>query len=91
MTDFILALALVLMGMAGLAVGMARHYQRVWGGEPLPGALRRYRQTGWCLLLAGLLPCLTGWGVSMGIIVWTGLLTPALLIVAITLAAKEGG
>ena len=89
MTHLVLAMFLNFTGMACLAVGMERHYRRVWGGVPPRGALTCYRRRGWALLISALLPCLSGWGPSIGIVVWTGLLTVSLPAVAIPLATLQ--
>ncbi len=84
----LLALAIFLntSGMAALALGMERHHRAVFGVAPTPAGRRLWRTPGWLLLATGLLPCLAGWGVAIGIVLWTGLLTFALLAVAVALA-----
>ncbi len=92
MTFLALAILLNTSGMAALALGMARHHRAVLGIEPDASKRKFWRIPGWLLLAAGLIPCLAGWGVSIGIVVWTGLLTFALLAVAFALAGyrKQG-
>jgi len=86
MTSFVLTLYLNVIGMACLAVGMERHYRAVWGIPPSPEALSRCRRRGWMLLAAALLPSITTWGAGIGVVVWIGALTIALLAVALPLA-----
>ena len=86
MTFLALAILLNTSGMAALALGMERHHRAVFGVVPSLVIRRSWRIPGWLLLAAGLLPCLAGWGVSIGMVLWVGLLTFALLVVAVVLA-----
>ncbi|WP_083518365.1 MULTISPECIES: DUF3325 domain-containing protein [Dechloromonas] len=83
---FIVALLLIVAGMAGLALGMARHFQAVFRHPPAAGVLHWWRGAGWLLLGLALLPCVAGWGVAIGIVLWSGLLAAGVIAVALYLA-----
>lgn len=85
------ALALVVAGMACLAAGMARHDAVV--GKPQPGlaAMLYWRIAGWLLLPLALFPCIQGWGGPIGIVLWIGLLSVGVLVVAGVIAARRRG
>lgn len=83
---FIVALLLIVAGMAGLALGMARHFQEVFRHPPAAGVLHWWRGAGWLLLGLALLPCVAGWGVAIGIVLWSGLLAAGVIAVALYLA-----
>ena len=80
------ALILIVAGFASLALGMERHYRQVFAA-PL-GQRRRHvlRGAGWILLGLAVLPCCLGWGIAMGIVLWTGLLAAGVLLVALVLS-----
>ncbi len=82
-----LAFVSIIAGMAALAIGMAQHHRQVFGRPP--GALGRaaWRGAGWLLLALAMAPCWLGWGVSMGSVLWTGLLAGGVLVVAFALTA----
>lgn len=71
----LLALCLCYAGMAGLCLGMDRHYQQVWRRRPRPLTRRGLRGAGWLLLALALLPCLRVWGAGVGVVVWLGFLS----------------
>lgn len=83
---FIVALLLIVAGMAALALGMARHFQDVFRHPPSSGVLHWWRGAGWLLLGLALLPCVAGWGVVIGIVLWSGLLAAGVIAVALYLA-----
>lgn len=83
---FIVALLLIVGGMAGLALGLARHFQEVFGHPPLGRVLYGWRGAGYLLLMLALLPCIAGWGVAIGIVLWSGLLAAGVMLVALFLA-----
>lgn len=86
---FFLALLLVVAGLAGLALGMLRHFLAVFGHAPGPGVLHWWRGGGWLLLALAMFPCIAGWGVAMGIVLWCGLLALGVLGVAVLLAGRR--
>lgn len=80
---FVCALLSVVPGMACVALGMARH-----------SAARRAERTGrsatGCALLAfALLPCMHGWGPTIGFVLWVGLLAAGVMTVALALAMRR--
>lgn len=85
----LLALLGVVAGMAALALGMERHHRQVFGRAPGAGRRLLLRGGGWLLLALALLPCALGWGATMGIVLWTGLLSVGVLVTALALAAID--
>ncbi|UCV12785.1 DUF3325 domain-containing protein [Dechloromonas denitrificans] len=83
---FVLALLMIVAGMAGLALGMTRHFQAVFRHLPAAGVLHWWRGIGVGLLGLALLPCVAGWGVAIGIVLWSGLLAAGVIAVALYLA-----
>ena len=78
-----LVFALCYAGLSCLCLAMDRHHAQVWGREATPAARRCLGCIGWLLLGAAMLPCVRGWGGSVGIVVWFGFLSAgALLLVA---------
>lgn len=77
----LLALGFCYAGMAGLCLGMDRHYKQVWQREPRALARRGLRGAGWLLLALALLPCLRVWGASVGVVIWLGFLTAGAVLV----------
>lgn len=73
------ALLLSYAGMAGLCLAMDRHHAQVWGHDATPAACSGLRLAGWLLLAAALLPCVWGWGGSVGTVVWLGFLSAGAL------------
>jgi hypothetical protein len=67
----LLSLALAFAGMAALAFAMERHYEQLTGGRNRPPA-RALRCLGAALLPAALLPCVWGWGATVGCVAWLG-------------------
>ena len=89
MIPFILSLFIGFLGLSALALGMARHYPQFWGQAAPPQRLRRNRILGWALLASSYLPCLTEWNAAIGLIVWVGILSLALIAVACMLASTQ--
>lgn len=72
-------------GMTSFALAMARHYERLYG-HPLPAiAARLLRLAGTACLLAIAWPCAASWGLSIGVVVWTGSVCLAALAVTAVL------
>lgn len=81
-------LALLLASFAALAVSMHKHHRDLCG-SPLPrGRLILLRCSGWTLLAAALIPAIKGYGASIGIVLWVGGATAAVLAVAMTLTYR---
>ena len=68
-------------GMAALCLAMDRHHAQVWGRDATPAARWGLRSIGWVLLAAALVPCVLGWGGSVGTVVWLGFLSAGALCV----------
>ena len=87
--SFLLATMLNTGGMSCLALGMEQHYRTIYDASPGPNELPYWRRKGWVLLSLGLAVCLAGRGFAIGAVLWTGLLSVALISVAIFLAAHQ--
>lgn len=85
MTAF-LALALAYAGFTALCLAMERHHGEVFGSRRIP-ARRRFllRVAGWALLAASFPACIAYWGWVIGPVAWCGLLTAAVLPLALLL------
>ena len=82
-----LGLALPYAGFAALCLAMERHCQQVLGRHRLPPGQRRALQVvGWLLLVASPLPSIAWLGWGAGSVLWCGLLSAALLPLALLLA-----
>lgn len=79
---FVAALLLIVAAMGCLALGMERHFVQVRRRQPLARQLGRWRMAGAALLVLSLTPCLAGWGASIGVVLWLGLLAAGVLSVA---------
>ncbi len=82
-----LSLALAYAGFTALSLAMERHHEQAHGHRRIPAGRRRLlRIAGWGLVAASPAPCiaLAGWG--DGSVLWCGLLTAALLPLALLLA-----
>lgn len=81
-------MSLVTLGLACLALAMERHHRPLPG---LPKQLHRrlWRLSGILLLALALWAASAGWGMTIGAVLWTGLLPIGTLAVAI-LDARRG-
>ncbi len=68
-------------GMAGLSLAMDRHHAQVWGRDARPAARWGLRGIGSLLLATAVLPCVWGWGGSVGAVLWLGFLSAGALLV----------
>ena len=76
----LLSLALAFAGMAALAFAMERHYEQLTGARALPAQRHwQLRCLGAALLLAALLPCVWGWGATVGCVAWLGFVSAGAL------------
>jgi hypothetical protein len=83
----VLSLALAYAGFAALCLAMERHHEQVFHSRRIPPWRRRLFQcAGWALLAASLLAAVQGPGWALGLVVWTGLLTAAAMLLAMLLA-----
>lgn len=81
-----LGLILSLAAFAALALSMPRYHRDLFG-EPTNRSLQSTsRIAGWTLLSLSLAVCISGLGVSIGIVLWVGMLTVAALAVAAALS-----
>lgn len=80
------ALLLSYAGMAGLCLAMDRHHAQVWGRDATAAARWGLRVVGGALLAAAVLPCVGGWGGSVGSVVWLGFLSVGALLVVVGLS-----
>lgn len=78
-------LALLLAGLAALALSMHKHHRDLLGTAPRRGRVLLLRGAGWALLGLSAAACIAGQGVSVGIVFWFGTLTVAALAVAAAL------
>ena len=66
---------LVVVGFFALSLAMERHARDTFGRK-LPAAVRSVlRVAGWALLTAGLACSVREWGATIGIVVWSGVLS----------------
>jgi len=84
----LLGLILAIAGFAGLALAMSRHHRDVFGTPPTDRRRRRLRIAGWGLLALSLWPCLTAWGLVIGLVAWAGVLTLGALAVVLALTGR---
>lgn len=91
------ALSLCYAGMAALCLAMDRHHAQVWRRAPRKPARRGLRIAGWLLLAVAVVPCVRGWGATVGVVAWFGFLSAAALLLVFLLpyrpraAAALGG
>lgn len=62
-------------GFACMALSMAKHYRQVFLAEPTKRGARMRRMAAWLLLCVSLVPAVTDDAASVGIVLWTGVLT----------------
>ena len=81
----IASFALSYAGLSGLCLAMERHHQQVlqWRGSALWA--RGLRTFGWVLLSLSLVCCMAGWGASVGLVAWFGILSAAALLIVLLL------
>jgi len=79
-------LALGFAGMAALSLGMDRHYEQVFGGEPGRCRLAALRLFGALLLALALEPAVKAYGASVGAATWAAELTLGAVAVALLLS-----
>lgn len=75
------ALGAAIAAMTCFALAMDRHHERVYGHAVADRAARMLRVTGWMLLALSIVPCVRGWGASIGAVVWVGCVCAAALAV----------
>lgn len=70
-------MALSLAGLALLSLSMHKHHRDLFGTPPTPWRTWTLRAAGWTLLGLSVGACVIGWGVSVGVVLWIGMLTAA--------------
>lgn len=83
------ALLLAVAGFALLALSLAKHHRDLLGKIPSRTAERSLRAGGWLLLGASLLACISAAGVSIGLVLWTAVLTVAAIAVALLITYQD--
>jgi hypothetical protein len=81
----ILAIALAYAGLTCLCVAMDRHHRQVFGRVPAVRTALALRLLGAALLALSVLPSVTSFPGSMGIVAWFGVVTAAGLVLVFTL------
>lgn len=81
-----LGLALPYAGFAALCLAMERHRQQVLRHRLAPGQRRALQVAGWLLVAVSPLPSVAWLGWGAGSVLWCGLLSAALLPLALLLA-----
>lgn len=76
---------LALPGFFAWSQAMERHHEQVSGVAATPAAAWCWRGAGAVLLLLALVVCLQGWGTSVAVAAWLGVLMLAALAVALLL------
>lgn len=82
----LLAYALAYAGMASLSLGMEKHYVQARGSDLTASRKKLFKATGWSLLILAVLPAIYGWGLTIGIVVWTGFVSLAAISVVLVLS-----
>ena len=79
----LLTLILMLIGFVHMAATITSHFRLLYGRQTLPATQARLVQLlGLIWLLVALIPCVSGWGVQVGITLWTALLHISALLTA---------
>jgi hypothetical protein len=82
-----LSFALAYAGFTALCLAMERHHEQVFHSRRIPPWRRRlFQGTGSALLAASLPAAVQGPGWALGLVIWTGLLTAAAMLLAMLLA-----
>ena len=79
---------LTLAAMGCLALGMERYFHAWLGRAATPRQRKDLRLAGWLLLAGALALSIRHWGASIGPVIWLGVLTFAILGVALILAVR---
>ncbi|GAB2823185.1 hypothetical protein GCM10027276_26990 [Comamonas piscis] len=82
------AWALAFAGMTALAFAMDRHHEQLTGERQIArGRSRLLRLLGSLLLAAALLPSVSGWGATVGVVAWLGWVSAGALVAVVWIAA----
>lgn len=80
----LLAIALSVLGFAGLCLSMSRHQRDVLGRTLSPALTRTARMSGWTLLAVAYAIAFASEGAALGTVYWMGGLTLGAAVVAFT-------
>jgi len=83
------ALLLSFASFAALALSMPQHHRDLFGNVPGRSRELRLRGSGWILLTASILPAILDQGISVGIVLWFGVITVSALAVAMLLTYRK--
>jgi len=78
-------------GFAALACSMTKHHRDLFGKGPSQERERALRLAGWMLLTLSVTPAIVQSGMSIGIVLWFGILTVAAVLVALLLTYRSLG
>lgn len=81
-----LAFGLCYAGMAALSLGMEKHHAQVWTDSPKPLQQKLLRIAGWVLILLALVPSITGWNATVGVVTWAGMLSLGAIVFVLLLS-----
>ncbi|TRX73695.1 DUF3325 domain-containing protein [Pseudomonas mangiferae] len=81
----LLAFGLAYAGFCGLCLAMNRHHGDVFGAPPSPRRARLLRLGGWLGVAASWAPCVAHHGITVGSVLWVGLLGAASLSLVLLL------
>lgn len=87
-TACLLAFGLSYGGMAGICLAMDRHHAQVWRRDASPAFRRALQAAGWTLIALAAVPCVRGWGGSVGTVLWLGWLSAAALALVLLLSYR---
>jgi hypothetical protein len=87
----IASFALCYAGLSGLCLAMNRHHQQVLRRPASAAWTRGLRAAGWGALALSVLCAGAGWGASVGMVVWFGILSVAALAIVVLLPYAPRG
>lgn len=82
------ALLLSFASFATLALSMPKHHRDLFGNAPTRSRELGLRGSGWILLTASVIPAIIDHGISVGIVLWFGVITVSALAVAMLLTYR---
>lgn len=82
----LLAFGLCYAGMAALSLAMEKHHAQVWTDSPRPLQQKSLRVAGWGLILLALVPSITGWNATVGVVAWAGMLSLGAIVFVLLLS-----
>ncbi|MCB5184066.1 DUF3325 domain-containing protein [Methylobacillus gramineus] len=82
----LLAYGLAYAGMASFSLGMEKHYVQARVSDLTASRKKLFKATGWSFLILAVLPAIYGWGLTIGIVFWTGFVSLAAISVVLVLS-----